>query len=352
VGRWDETYFHQIGLEDLVEENYSRIGQRVRPIGEPIGTGLSDRAAQELGLQPGTAVSVSIIDAHAGGIGLIGTPVDGKSATSETLDTRLALIGGTSSCHMAVSPEARFVPGVWGPYYSAMIPQMWLTEGGQSASGALIDHMIDVHAQGPALKQQAEQNGTSIYTILNERIEALASDCEFPEQLTRDVHVYPDFHGNRSPLADPTLRGMISGLTLGESLDDLAVQYYATVQAVAHGTKHIIDTLNEHGYRIETIIATGGGTKNPFYLRAHADITGCSLVLPEEGEAVLLGSAILGAVAAGHFASITDGMAAMSQGGEALQPQGGQIAAYHAQKHKVHLKMLEDQRTYRNLVQY
>lgn len=28
--------------------------------------------------------------------------------------------------------------------------------------------------------------------------------------LTVDLHVWPDFHGNRSPLADPTLKGMVS----------------------------------------------------------------------------------------------------------------------------------------------
>lgn len=27
--------------------------------------------------------------------------------------------------------------------------------------------------------------------------------------LTDESHLWPDFHGNRSPLADPTLRGMV-----------------------------------------------------------------------------------------------------------------------------------------------
>lgn len=28
--------------------------------------------------------------------------------------------------------------------------------------------------------------------------------------LTKELHVWPDFHGNRSPIADPNLRGMVS----------------------------------------------------------------------------------------------------------------------------------------------
>ena len=64
---------------------------------------------------------------------------------AETARGRVALIGGTSSCHMAVSPEPRFVPGVWGPYFSAMVPGWWLNEGGQSATGALLDHVVGTH---------------------------------------------------------------------------------------------------------------------------------------------------------------------------------------------------------------
>ena len=30
-----------------------------------------------------------------------------------------------------------------------------------------------------------------------------------PTELTKDFHVYPDYHGNRSPLADPNMKGMV-----------------------------------------------------------------------------------------------------------------------------------------------
>ena len=44
-------------------------GHDVREPGEPCGNGLTEEAARELGLNVGTAVATSLLDAHAGGIG-------------------------------------------------------------------------------------------------------------------------------------------------------------------------------------------------------------------------------------------------------------------------------------------
>jgi len=347
VGRWDESYWNQIGIEEFPAENWSRIGRKVRPMGEAAGAGLSEKAAKELGLAPGTPVGVSIIDAHAGGLGLIGAALNGKAPTPETLEERVALIGGTSSCHMACSRESLFVPGIWGPYFSAMIPGMWLTEGGQSATGALVDHVIFSHARAAELQTQAAAGGKTVYDLLNERLEALAAGAEFPAALTRERHVLPYFHGNRSPRADPTLRGAMTGLKLNDSVDELALQYLATIQAIAHGTRHIIATMNENGYRIRTIFACGGGTKNPVFLREHADVTGCRIVLPKEPEAVLLGSAILGAVASGRFPSVIDAMGAMNRVGSVIDPSPRDVLAFHDAKYRVFLRMYDDFMAYR-----
>lgn len=69
---WNEDYFRQIGLLDLMEQNWKKIGSVVKEPGSPCGNGLSEQAAEELGLQCGTPVGTSIIDAHAGGLGMIG----------------------------------------------------------------------------------------------------------------------------------------------------------------------------------------------------------------------------------------------------------------------------------------
>jgi FGGY-family pentulose kinase len=351
-GGWDESYFQRIGLGDLATEKFRRIGARVAPMGAPAGRGLTARAAAELGLRAGTPVGVGIIDAHAGGLGVLGAGLKSHAIGAASLERRLALIGGTSSCHMAVSAKPRYIPGIWGPYFSAMVPGLWLTEGGQSATGALIDHVIFSHAASVPLVATAKRTGRTVYELLNARLAVLARahGGRFPGELTRHLHLQPDFHGNRSPRADPTLRGTISGLALSATADDLALLYLAAVQAVAHGTRHIIDAMNRRGYRIATLSACGGGTKNPVFLREHADITGCAIVLPREPEAVLLGSAMLGAVAAGRHASVATAMAAMSAAGRTIRPAGGKVRAYHARKHQVFHRLHADYLAYRALM--
>jgi len=339
---WCREFFVAAGLGDLVEEGFRRLGTEVLPMGRPCGNGLAPEAAAEFGLQPGTPVGVSMIDAHAGGIGMLGMRAPGHGLPD--LNRRLALIGGTSSCHMVVSPEARPITGVWGPYYSAMVPGLWLNEGGQSATGALIDHIVFQHGASREAARQAETAGCSIYDFLNRRLQELAGQRPL-HQLTRDLHIGPDFHGNRSPRANPHLRGMVSGLSLSATIDDLARLYLATIQAVALGTRHIIEEMNRAGYTIDTLVSCGGGTKNPVFLQQHADATGCRLLLPEEPEAVLLGAAMLGAVACEIQPSLTDAMSAMSRPGRTIEPLAGS-AAFHESKYRVFHRLHEDQQAY------
>lgn len=341
---WDSDYFQTIGLGDLAKEKFRRIGGRIRPMGEALGSGLTAEAADELGLPAGVPVAVSIIDAHAGGLGLLGMPVQGRKVSSRLLEKRVALIGGTSSCHMAVSREPRFIKGIWGPYFSSMIPGLWLTEGGQSATGALIDHVIHSHSASIGLLGEAKKSGTTIYELLNQRLAHLAEQEKTGEigTLTRDLHIQPDFHGNRSPRANPNLRGGVSGLTLSATEDDLAKLYLATIQGIAYGTRHIIEEMNRKGYSITSITVCGGGTKNPVFLREHADITGCRLVLPKEPEAVLLGSAILGAVAGNRYASVIEAMNAMCGTGLIIEPSPGKLTKFHEAKYRVFHRMHKD----------
>ncbi len=66
---WNDSFWRKIGLGDLVDEGYARIGTEIQEPGLPVGRGLETGAARELGLPVGTPVATAVIDAHAGGIG-------------------------------------------------------------------------------------------------------------------------------------------------------------------------------------------------------------------------------------------------------------------------------------------
>ncbi|XP_041476193.1 FGGY carbohydrate kinase domain-containing protein-like isoform X2 [Lytechinus variegatus] len=350
---WDTSFYESIGLKDILENEQQKIGNHFQLPGEPCGDGLSLAAAKELGLRPGLPVGTGIIDAYAGGIGMLGADVTGFKlpCESQPLTSRLALICGTSTCHLGLSEKETFVPGVWGPYYGTMVPGLWGNEGGESCTGKLIDHIIHTHPALNQLKEESQKSGCDMYTWLDDRLMTMAKDkgLSSPAVLTRDLHLCPYFYGNRSPLADPTLKGMISGLTLSSSLDDLAILYLATLQALAHGTRLIVEQMIRSGYSISTLFACGGLCKSDLFLQTHADITGLPIVLPKESESVLVGAAILGAKASGIF-DLKGAMSRMCGVGKVIWPDEPQ-RAYYSKKHTVFLKLVEHQREYKHIME-
>ncbi|XP_024612008.1 FGGY carbohydrate kinase domain-containing protein isoform X4 [Neophocaena asiaeorientalis asiaeorientalis] len=282
--------------------------------------------------------------------GVIGADVRGHGLACEgqPVTSRLAIICGTSSCHMGISKNPIFVPGVWGPYFSAMVPGFWLNEGGQSVTGKLIDHMVQGHAAFPELQAKATARCQSIYAYLNSHLD-LIKKTQPVGFLTVDLHVWPDFHGNRSPLADLTLKGMVIGLKLSQDLDDLAILYLATVQAIAFGTRLIIEAMESAGHSISTLFLCGGLGKNPLFVQMHSDITGMPVVLSQEVESVLVGAAILGACASGDFASVQEAMARMSKVGKVVFPRR-EDKRYYDKKYQVFLKLVEHQKEYASIM--
>ncbi len=62
-GGWSESFLKRVGLEALAADRFARIGSEIVPPGSPLGRGLSEDAARDLGLMPGAAVGASLIDA-------------------------------------------------------------------------------------------------------------------------------------------------------------------------------------------------------------------------------------------------------------------------------------------------
>ncbi|XP_058226928.1 uncharacterized protein LOC131335538 isoform X1 [Rhododendron vialii] len=356
---WDDDFWEEIGLGDLVDGHHAKIGRSVAFPGHALGSGLTPTAAKELGLVAGTPVGTSLIDAHAGGVGVMeSVPVSDPEGNCCSLDEeaicrRMVLVCGTSTCHMAVSRSKLFIPGVWGPFWSAMVPEYWLTEGGQSATGALLDHIIENHVASPRLANRAATQGISLFQLLNKILESMMHDMGSPflAALTDDIHVLPDFHGNRSPIADPKAKGIVCGLTLDTSEKQLALLYLATVQGIAYGTRHIVEHCNAHEHKIDTLLACGGLSKNPIFIQEHADIIGYPIILPRESESVLLGAAILGAVAAKKYSSLSEAMKALNAAGQVVHPSNDpKVRKYHDAKYRIFRELYEQQLSHRSIM--
>jgi len=323
--RWDPSYFHAIGLGVLAEEDFVRIGQTVVEPGTPVGAGLTERAAAELGLAAGTPVGAGMIDAHAGGIGTVG--VDGPPENS------LGYVFGTSSCTMTSTHEPVFVPGVWGPYFSAMVPGMWLNEGGQSAAGAAIEQLLSFHPAAGEASALAKTRGLSLPVLLAELAAEKTETLSGVAGLADGLHVVPEFLGNRAPFADPHARAAIVGLGMERGLDNLVALYVAGLCGIGYGLRQIIDAQAAAGAPVEKIVISGGAGQLDLVRQLLADATGKPLLATRSEEPVLLGAAILGSVAGAAFPDVRSAMAALSATDRSYLPATGETETLHARRY-------------------
>lgn len=247
-GGWQEDLLAGLGIAD-----FPRPGP-VLPPGALIGP-LSAQAAAELGLQPGTPVAAGLIDAFAGALGAApGMPV---------------LIAGTSNCVMAAGLEAR--PALWGPYPGAILPGEAVSEGGQSATGALLEQVRGLYPQ----------------PVTHDGILARIAGRE-PGQ---GLHVLPDIKGSRTPFADPLMRGAIHGLTLDRSPEALDALYWRAAVGIALGTRQVVQHM---GLQPARMAMAGGQARAPLLRQLYADALGVEIHWQPQ-DAVLRGAAIAAA---------------------------------------------------------
>jgi D-ribulokinase len=324
--RWPDEFFDSVGLGFLKDENYTRIGAKTAPPGAPLGRGLTAEAAAAMGLRLETPVGAGLIDAHAGAAGTLGARAGGVQADPRR---RLALILGTSSSCMALADGPRFVDGIWGPHFGALTPNQWLIDGGQSAFGGAIDHLLRLH---PAFAELSARAGPHALHVLEKEILARAGGLSQAALIAEDLHVLPDFIGSRSLAADAGARGAVMGMDLREDAASLQELYVAGLCGLAYGLADIVRKLEASSYEFDSIVVSGGAARSALIRQIIADVCGKAVVLPETPEPVLLGSAMVGAVAAGAqtMASAMSSMSTLAPG--AAAPAGGAIAAFHARK--------------------
>lgn len=262
-------------LENLAEEKLSR---DIYPLGGKAGE-LTAEMARLTGLNAGTAVGVSNVDAH------VAVPSLGITEAGKML-----MIMGTSTCHMVLGTEEKIVPGMCGVVEDGILPGFYGYEAGQSCVGDHFQWFVD-NCVPAAYTGEAKRRGISIYKLLREKASALKAG-------ESGLVALDWWNGNRSVLVDVDLTGLMIGCTLLTKPEEI---YRALIEATAYGTNMIIETFEESGVAVKELYACGGiAERDEMMMQIYSDVTNREIRISGSPQAVALGSAMFGAVAAGR----------------------------------------------------
>jgi xylulokinase len=137
----------------------------------------------------------------------------------------------------------------------------------------------------------------------------------------------PYLAGERSPLWDPTARGVLAGLTLGHRRGHVA---RAIVEASALALCHVAEPMLAAGITINELRVCGGPARSDTWNQVKADVTGFRVAVPRVLETGVVGSGILGAVGIGGFADLRAAIRAMTAIDRHLEPRSEHAATYAA----------------------
>jgi xylulokinase len=118
----------------------------------------------------------------------------------------------------------------------------------------------------------------------------------------------PFLQAERFPIWDGSLRGAFTGLTLRHGRPEMA---RAVVESTGFAVRSVIDVMETHGCQVADLRVTGGLARLPLWCQARADITGKRVLLPEQGDADLVGNACVGFYGLDEFESPTEAAEAL-----------------------------------------
>lgn len=299
-GGFPVDFYERLGVGDLMD----KMPSQVNAMGEPLGP-LSPEAAEELGLVAGTPVAQGGIDAEAGMIGM-----------NVLAPGRMALITGSSNCLLAQSAIPLYGAGMFGAHTDALVRGQYTIEASQASTGSVIRWFLENSAKD--LVEAAKTGGPSPYEVLNEASKDIPPGSD-------GVLVLEYFQGNRSPYTDAKARGTITGLTLSHRREHI---YHAIQEATCYGLELNLRTMRAAGYEPRAITACGGALSSPEWLEMHADVTGLEITVTEIQDAPTLGSAMMGALAAGRFADLQEAADAMVHYSAVIKPDPARHEEY------------------------
>jgi xylulokinase len=308
LSTWEWLAFRLAGVADgpLVPDQVTADPATVAAAGVPAdrlparsatGTvvgGLTETAADALGLRPGIPVVSGTVDAFASYLGA------GLLEPGDAYDP-----GGSAGGFGVYWDEPVDVPG--GFVTPAPLAGRYSVGAAMAATGRALDWYRD------------DVLGGTIST------EALLAEAAATPPGADGLVFLPYLAGERSPIWDPEARGVLAGLTLGHGRGHIA---RAIIEASALAIRHVSAPMLTAGVQVTAMRVCGGPARSRFWNGVKADVTGFTVLVPEVLETAVLGSAILAAVGIGAHPDLVAAIRAMTRITARIDPRPEVADAY------------------------
>ncbi len=248
--------------------------------------GLLPDAARHLGLRAGLPVVAGLVDAFASfhGAQLL--------APGDAID-----VGGAAGGFGVYADRRIEVAG--GFTTAAPLPGLYSVGGAMAATGAAVDWFASEILDG----------STSISELI--------ADAALIEPGAAGLLFLPYLAGERSPLWDPTARGVFAGLTLKHGRAHLV---RAILEAGALAIRHVAEPMLQAGIEVTAMRACGGPAGDDGWNQIKADVTGFTVEVPRVRETAAVGAAIVAAVGVGAEPDLPTAIRAMTSIDRRFEP--------------------------------
>lgn len=239
---------------------------------------VTKKAALETGIVEGTPVIVGTDDAGAEAI-----------STGVLQPGDMMLMFGSSLYMILCTDKLVDDNRIWREEF--IIPNTFDISAGTNAAGTLTRWYRDnIFTE---CMEKEKETGVNAYSEMMQGIDKIPVGSE-------GLITLPYFAGERTPINDPLAKGVLFGLTLKHTKQHL---YRSALESVGYSIGQHFKIFEEHGVKINKIMAVGGGTKNPQWMQMVADITGKTLLTSGITIGASFGDAMMAAMGIKYFDS-------------------------------------------------
>jgi len=279
-----------------------------RVVESPTITGqVTAEVAELTGLKAGTPVVGGASDQAASGVG---TGIVEPGLVSVTMGTSGVVFAYTET--PSRDPQGRLHT------FCHAVPGKWHVMGVTLSAGGSLRWFRD--ALGLQEQHVARLTRVDPYEILTAEAATVPEGCE-------GLLFLPYLTGERTPYADPNIRGGFVGLTLRH---DKRHMVRAVLEGVAYSLRDCIEIFRDLAIPISQVRAVGGGARSLVWRQIIADVFGTELVTVNITDSTAYGAGLLAGVGVGVYASVPEACAQTIRIVDRVEPKPANVALYDA----------------------